>query len=82
MTEDLSRMETRLQAVFQPIRPSSGFVKTVKKHLDAAPQHFQVEKPPQTKRMLLVFGGVLSFSLFLLTVARAIFYFLHRARQA
>ncbi len=73
-------MEARLQDILQPIRPSQKFVQTVRQRIHFSPSVKLADKSPQTRRVLLVLGGVLSASLLIITLVRAIFYLTNRSR--
>jgi len=79
-TDTFDPMEAKLQALLRPIRPSQKFVQTVRRRIHFSPSVKLAEKSPQTRHFLLVLGGVLSASLLIITVVRAIFYLTNRSR--
>ncbi len=80
--ENLSDVEIRLADAFRPIKPSNKFVKNVRKRIRFTPPVLIANKPPETQHLLLVLGGVLSVSLMIITVARAIYFFVGRRKVA
>lgn len=81
--ESVSSIEFRLEKAFQRVRPSRTFVDTVRGHLQNPRPQVVVEHLPHRRRtVLMAFGGVLSVSLLILTLARVIFYLLGRSKQA
>lgn len=73
-------VEAELQAILQPVRPSRKFVQTVRKRIHFTPPVSLAVKPPETRRYLMILGGVLSMSLLLVTLGRAVFYLVNRSR--
>ena len=77
---EIDPFEAQLEAVFKPIRPSNNYVQAVRKRINfKAPVEIS-RRLPEKSALLLVLGGVLSFSLLTLTVARTIFYLLNRSK--
>lgn len=73
-------VEAQLQDLLRPIQPSQKFVQTIRQRIRFSPRVSLAGKPPQTRRFLVILGGVLSASLLLITAARAIFYLVNRSR--
>jgi len=76
--EILLDLENRLAGVLKPIRPSSDIVQRLRERI-----HFPVREEITSrlldwKRMFLVFGGVMSGLLVVITIARAFFYLVGR----
>ena len=76
--EILLDLENRLAGVLKPIRPSRDIVQRLRERI-----HFPVREEITSrlldwKRMFLVFGGVMSGMLVVITIARAFFYLVGR----
>ena len=76
--EILSKLENRLAGVLKPIRPSKAIVQRLRERIHF-PAREEIELRLQSwKRMFLVFGGVMSGLLVVITVARALFFLVGR----
>jgi hypothetical protein len=76
--EILLDIEERLAGVLKPIRPSRDVVQRLRERI-----HFPVREDitlrlQDWRKMFLVFGGVMSGLLVVITVARALFYLVGR----
>jgi hypothetical protein len=81
--EQEQHIEEHLSQVFQRVVPSRAFVNTVRERIQHPATPIMIENfPPQRKTLLLTLGGVLSVSLFLLTLARIAYYLIGRSKQA
>jgi hypothetical protein len=80
ITDTFDPVEAQLQSILRPIHPSRKFVQTVRKRIQFTPSVRLAAKPLETRHFLLVLGGVLSASLLIITVVRAIFYLVNRSR--
>jgi hypothetical protein len=78
--ETAESFEEELQAILRPVRPSRKFVQTVRQRIHFTPPVRLAVKPPESRRYLLILGGVLSVSLLLITTVRAVFYLVNRSR--
>lgn len=71
----LLNLEERLAGTLKPIRPSKDVVQRLRERIRfPAPEEVAL-RLRDWQRMLLVFGGVMSGMLVLITIARAFFYF-------
>jgi len=77
---DFNPMEAELAAAFHPVHPSTKFVQTVRRRIDFKPSVEVAERLADPTSVLLILGGVLSASLLIVTVVRAIFYLTNRAK--
>jgi hypothetical protein len=80
--ETLAEMEARLENTLQPIAPSSGFVTTLRKRVTMPSREIMVEKFGSYPQLFLAFASVMSASLVILTVARALYFFFYRKSTA
>jgi hypothetical protein len=74
-------LEERLAGTLKPIRPSSDMVQRLRERLDFPTREEIVSRLGDWKRMFLVFGGVMSGLLLLITLARAFFYLVGRRQM-
>ena len=73
--EILLNLEERLDRTLRPIHPSRDVVQRLRERIRfPAPEEVAL-RLSDWKRMFLVFGGVMSGMLVILTIARAFFYF-------
>ena len=78
--EILLSLEEKLAGTLKPIRPSSDVVQRLRERIRfPAPEEF-AWRLHDWQRMFLVFGGVMSGMLVIITIARA-FYFFVRNRH-
>ena len=81
--EQEEQFESHLAQVFQRVTPSRTFVNTVRERIQHPAPPITIEKLPQRRKTLIVaLGGVLSFSLLLITLARVAYYLIGRSKQA
>jgi len=71
-------IEAHLAGTLRPVRPSSELVQRLRDRLRFPDRHEIVLRLSDWKRMMLVFGGVMSGMLLIITVARAIFHLVGR----
>jgi len=71
-------LEARLARTLKPIQPSSELVHRLRERLRFPAREEIVSRLSDWKRMFLVFGGVMSGLLLVITLARAFFYFVGR----
>jgi hypothetical protein len=79
-TTDFNPVEAELEAIFHPVRPSTKFVQTMRRRIKLRPSMEVSQRLADPPTMLLILGGVLSVSLLIITVVRAIFYLTNRAK--
>jgi hypothetical protein len=71
-------LEARLAGTLKPIQPSSDLVQRLRERIRMPAREEIVSRLNDWKRMFLVFGGVMSGLLLVITLARAFFYFVGR----
>ncbi len=76
--EILLDLEERLAGTLKPIRPSRDVVNRLRERIRMPGREEVASRLRDWKRMFVVFGGVMSGMLVLLTIARAFF---HLARK-
>ena len=76
----LLNIEERLAGTLKPIRPSSDVVQRLRERIRFPAPEEVAWRLRDWQRMFLVFGGVMSGMLVILTIARA-FYFFVRSRH-
>ena len=74
----LLNIEARLAGTLKPIQPSSEIVQRLRERIRIPAREEIVSRLSDWKRMFLVFGGVMSGLLLIITLARAFFYFVGR----
>lgn len=72
--EAILALETRLAGTLKPIQPSSDIVQRLRARLRFPAREEIVTRLGDWRRMFLVFGGVMSGMLLVITLARAFFY--------
>ena len=80
MTTDINLFEARLESVLHPVHPSSKYVQKLRKRINFKAPVEVAERLSSPPSMLMILGGVLSVSLLIITMARAIFYFINRSK--
>ena len=71
-------LESRLSGTLKPIQPSSDIVQRLRERIRfPSPEEIQA-RLSDWRRMFLVLGGVMSGLLIIITIARALFYFVGR----
>ena len=73
--EILLNLEERLAGTLKPIRPSRDVVQRLRERIHMPDREEIQLRLGDWQRMFLVFGGVMSGMLVILTIARAFFYF-------
>ena len=76
----LLNIEERLAGTLKPIRPSSDVVQRLRERIRFPAPEEVAWRLRDWQRMFLIFGGVMSGMLVILTIARA-FYFFVRSRH-
>ena len=71
-------LEARLAGTLKPIRPSSDMVQRLRERIRFPAREEIALRLGEWKKMFLVFGGVMSGLLLVITLARAFFYFVGR----
>ena len=77
---DINLFEARLQAAMRPVRPTSAFVKNIRRRINLKAPVEVARHLSDRPSLLFILGGVLSASLLIITAARAIFYLTNRAK--
>ena len=73
--EILLDIEERLAGTLKPIRPSQDVVQRLRERIRFPAPEEVASRLRDWQRMFLVFGGVMSGMLVIITIARAFFYF-------
>lgn len=76
--ESILDLEARLAGTLKPIRPSRDVVQRLRARIRFPAREEIVLRLGDWKRMFLVFGGVMSGMLIVITLARAFFYLVGR----
>jgi hypothetical protein len=76
--EILLEIEERLAGTLKPIRPSKDVVLRLRERIRLPAREEITLRLQDWQRMFLVFGGVMSGMLALITIARALYYFVGR----
>ncbi len=76
--ELLLDIEKRLTKTLKPVRPSRAVVQRLRERLRFPVREEITLRLQDWQRMFLVFGGVMSGMLALITIARALYYFVGR----
>lgn len=79
-TPDFNPVEAELQAAFHPVHPSARLVQTMRQRINFHPPLEVTQRLNDQPSLLMILGGVLSFSLVLITVVRALFYLTNRSK--
>jgi hypothetical protein len=74
----LLSLEARLAGTLKPVQPSKDMVQRLRTRLRFPARQEIVSRLADWKRMFLVFGGVMSGMLIVITLARAFFYLVGR----
>lgn len=75
---DLDELEAHLAGTLKPVAPSGDFVRRLRDRIRFPAREEIVLRIQDWRRLFLVFGGVMSALLVLLTVARALFHLVGR----
>ncbi|MBS1250738.1 MAG: hypothetical protein MAG431_02333 [Chloroflexi bacterium] len=70
LNEDLKKIETKLEAVLQPISPRPAFVLSLRQRLDE--EIAQRQKKAKVKKGLLVAGGIIGGVLMVVALIRSL----------
>ncbi|PWB71608.1 MAG: hypothetical protein C3F07_13570 [Anaerolineales bacterium] len=73
--EHLQNLEARLAGTLRPFQPSGELVQRLRERIHIPAREEIALRLRDWKKMFLVFGGVMSGLLLLITIARAFFYF-------
>jgi hypothetical protein len=74
-------LEARLAGTLKPIRPSSDMVQRLRDRIRFPAREEIVSRLGNWRKMFLVFGGVMSCLLLIITLARAFFYFMGKRQM-
>jgi len=77
---DFNPVEAELKAAFHHVRPSTKLIQTVRHRINIQPSVEVTQRLADPPTLLLILGGVLSVSLLIITVVRAIFYLMNRTK--
>jgi hypothetical protein len=77
---DFNPVEAELEAAFHRVQPSTKFVQAIRHRIEIKPSVEVSQRLTPPSSLLLILGGVLSVSLLLITLARAIFYLTNRTK--
>ena len=80
MTNDFNLFEARLESVLHPVQPSSKYVQKLRQRINFKAPVEVAQRLASPPSMLMILGGVLSVSLLIITIARAIFYMVNRSK--
>lgn len=78
LPDDILTLEARLAGTLKPIQPSSDLVQRLRDRLRFPAREDIFLRLGDWKKMFLVFGGVMSALLLIITVARAFFHLMGR----
>lgn len=78
LDESILDLEARLAGTLKPVRPSRDVVQRLRERIRFPAREEIVLRLGDWKRMFLVFGGVMSGLLVVITLARAFFYLVGR----
>lgn len=70
----LNALEAHLAGTLRPVAPPRGFVQRLRARVHLPPREQIATRLRDWQTLALVFGGVISGALFILTVARAMFH--------
>ncbi len=76
--EQIDAIEGRLAGTLRPVSPPKDFVQRLRGHIRIPERSEMVVRLHDWRRLMLVFGGVLSGTVAILTVARAVFHLFGR----
>jgi uncharacterized membrane protein YedE/YeeE len=76
--DDLNDLEAHLAGTLRPVAPPRGFVQRLRSRVHLPPRDEIVVRLRDWQTLVLVFGGVISGTLVILTVARALFHLFGR----
>ena len=74
----IDAIEGRLAGTLKPVRPPSDFVQRLRGHVHLPERGELAVRLYDWERLLLVFGGILSGAVVILTVARAMYHLFGR----
>jgi hypothetical protein len=77
-TQQIDALEGRLAGTLKPVRPPTEFVRRLRGHIRMPERAEIVVRLRDWERLMLVFGGVVSGTLVILTVARAFYHLIGR----
>ena len=76
--DQIDALEAHLAGTLKPVRPPMEIVQRLRSRIHFPERQVIVLRLQDWQRMLLVFGGVMSGMLVMITVARAFFYLVRR----
>jgi hypothetical protein len=77
-SEQIDAIEGRLAGTLKPVRPPKDFVQRLRGHIRVPGGRAIIVRLRDWKRLLLMFGGILSGAVLILTVARAMYHLFGR----
>ncbi len=77
-TGQLDDIEAHLKGTLRPLRPSGDIIRRLRDRIQLPDRTEIAERLRDWRRLFLVFGGVMSGLLVLLTIARALFHLVGR----
>jgi hypothetical protein len=78
--EPYDEMENRLANVLRRVEPPRKFVQSMRSRINFAPSVTVAKRLHDTRYMFLMVGGVLTASVLVATVVRALFYLVNKSR--
>lgn len=78
--DDFNLFEAKLAQAFRPVHPSSQYVQAIRRRIKFKAPVEVAERLSDRPSLLLILGSVLSASLLVVTVGRAIFYLVNRSK--
>ncbi|MCC6261830.1 MAG: hypothetical protein IT311_13310 [Anaerolineales bacterium] len=76
--EDFNRLETHLAGTLKRVAPPNGIVQRLRERITLPTRATITLRLHDWKTLFFVFGGVMSGMLLLVTIARALYYFVGR----
>ena len=76
--EELNDLEAQLAGTLKPIHPSREFIRHLRARIHFPNREEITLRLSDWRRLFIVFGGVISGMLLLITLARALYYFVGR----
>ena len=77
-TEQIDEIEGQLAGTLRPVRPPNEFVQRLRSRIRMPDRDEIVVRLQDWERLIMVFGGVLSGALVILTVSRAMYHLFGR----
>jgi len=80
--EHIESLEAHLAGTLRPVAPPKDFVQHLRDRIRLPERDVIVSRLRDWKRLLLVFGSVMSSMVILITIARALYYMFGRRKMA